>query len=279
MKTITLSDHTNDKLKDYEEHREHLYQDSLNRHNNKIREKLNRRKEITTNISKDLRSYKILSGLGNLVRLTFNILTPNPPKPTKSQPSGTEIIWASGNKGESRAFESLNKQLNEEWTAIKGYCNAKGEIDMLTIGPYGIIAMEIKYINGDIYCDGDKWRKDKFDRYGNLVETLAITDKKGRSPSMQVNESADILERYLKKNSINVRIYRMVIFSHELSKIKEIKNKTVDYIGNIQLIDINKLFFQKSIGFNKKDIEKIIYCIKNNHNFYNNKQNIKKSIK
>jgi hypothetical protein len=272
MKTITLSDHTNDKLRAYEEHREHLYQDSINKHNNKIREKLNRRKEITGNISKDLRSYKILSGFGNLVRLTFNILTPNPAKPVKLQPSNTEIIWASGNKGENRAFEVLNKQLSEEWTAIKGYRNAKGEIDLLTVGPYGIIAMEIKYINGTIYCDGDKWWKDKFDRYGNLVETLApITDKKGRTPSMQVNEAADILERYLKKNSINTRIYRMVIFSHKLSKIKEIKNKTVDYILNIQSIDINKLFFQKSTGFNKIDIEKLIYFIKTNHNFYNNK--------
>ncbi len=63
---------------------------------------------------------------------------------------------------------------------------------MLWWGPEGIAAIEIKHLNGVIHCRRDRWRRDKYDNYGNMVERgVAIQDRGGRSPSRQVNEVAD----------------------------------------------------------------------------------------
>jgi hypothetical protein len=79
-----------------------------------------------------------------------------------------EIVWASGNQGERRVSEFLSSQLSGDWVLISGYKNSKGEIDQILLGPRGIFAIEIKFLNGVIHCDGDLWQRDKYDKYGNL---------------------------------------------------------------------------------------------------------------
>ena len=71
---------------------------------------------------------------------------------------------------------------------MRGYRNKLGEIDHLLFGPGGLVAIEVKNINGTVHCEGDKWRVDKYDRYGNLVEQHDLVDrgKRQRSPSVQL---------------------------------------------------------------------------------------------
>jgi hypothetical protein len=271
MKIIILSDHTQDKIKESENNRERVFQELLSKRRNKIEDKLNHRKELKLKISQDFSNKKYIHEFYNILRIVINYLTPNPKKPVKLLYSENEIIWKSGNIGENNVIDTLNKQLSNEWTAIKGYRNNKGEVDLLLICTYGIIAMEIKYINGHISCNGDTWWKDKFDKYGNLVESnIKIGDKNGRSPSQQVNEVTNALEQFLKTRSINRHIYRMVIFSHKSSLMNKIHNQTVDYIGTIKNINIYKFLSKKNNMLDENEIEKIVTLIKKDHEFHNN---------
>ena len=64
----------------------------------------------------------------------------------------------------------FGRALGDDWVLMRGYRNKLGEIDHLLFGPGGLVAIEVKNINGTVHCEGDKWRVDKYDRYGNLVE-------------------------------------------------------------------------------------------------------------
>ena len=67
----------------------------------------------------------------------------------------------------------LGRLLGDSWTLFRGYRNRRGEIDHLLLGPRGLFAIEVKNLNATVHIDGDRWRADKYDRYGNLVEVSA----------------------------------------------------------------------------------------------------------
>ena len=58
-------------------------------------------------------------------------------------------------------------------------------------------------MNGTVFVSGDTWELDKYDSYGNLVESgRAIEDRRGRSPSAQVNGALKPLERFLSRRDL-----------------------------------------------------------------------------
>ena len=134
---------------------------------------------------------------------------------------------AAGIAGEQRVAVELGQVLGDEWVLFHGYRNRRGEIDHLLLGPRGLFAIEVKYRNATVYIDGDEWRYDKFDQWGNHVESGRIEDKTGRSPSMQVNDSADELHRFLATRREDVTITRIVILNHARSKIGGSRGLTV----------------------------------------------------
>ena len=123
---------------------------------------------------------------------------------TDTQPPGLQPRGdgSGGNPDRGRARRAtvaneLGRALGDDWVLLRGYKNSSGEIDHLLLGPGGLFAMEVKHRNATVYVDGDEWRFEKYDRFGNLVEEGRITDRGGRSPSRQVNDSADTLQRFL----------------------------------------------------------------------------------
>jgi hypothetical protein len=54
-----------------------------------------------------------------------------------------------------------------------------------------------------------------------------MTDKKGRSPSQQLNEPADQLEGFLRSRGHQVRIQRIVLLTHDRSRLGTCTNSTV----------------------------------------------------
>ena len=102
-----------------------------------------------------------------------------------------------GIAGEQLVATELGRALDDDWTLLRGYRNRRGEIDQLLLGPRGLFAIEVKNLNATVHVDGDRWRADKYDNYGNLVEQRPVADRMGRSPSVQLNEPADDLERFL----------------------------------------------------------------------------------
>ena len=142
-------------------------------------------------------------------------------------PTDTEEILRAGIAGEELVAVELGRALNDDWTLLRGYRNRRGEIDHLLLGPRGLFAIEVKNLNATVHIDGDRWQADKYDNYGNLVEQRPIADRKGRSPSMQLNEPADALQRFLRDRDQPVTVQRVVILAHRRSRLGQSRNPTV----------------------------------------------------
>jgi len=138
-----------------------------------------------------------------------------------------EEILRAGIAGEQQVVADLGKVLGDDWVIMRGYCNRRGEIDHLLLGPPGLIAIESKHLNATITCDGDDWRFEKFDKHGNPVDRGSIGDKRGRSPSVQLNEPADLLEEFLSSRGGKVSMLRVVLLTHPNSKLGRCRNATV----------------------------------------------------
>ena len=166
------------------------------------------------------------------LRLIFAVWTEQRRAPRQQLPSAgdtdTEEKIRAGIAGEQLVATELGRALDDDWTLLRGYRNRRGEIDHLLLGPRGLFAIEVKNLNATVQIDGDRWRADKYDNYGNLVEQHPITDRKGRSPSQQLNESADELERFLHERGQQVTVQRLVILTHRRSRLGPTKNPTVN---------------------------------------------------
>jgi hypothetical protein len=148
------------------------------------------------------------------------------PAPT-GVPSAQEESIAAGRAGEQLVATELGAALGDEWVLFRGYRNARGEIDHLLVGPRGLFAVEVKYHNATVYISSDDWQFDRFDRWGNRVGQGRVEDRTGRSPSVQLNEPSDELEKFLRSRGQPVRIKRIVILNHPRSRIGGQRNATV----------------------------------------------------
>ena len=151
---------------------------------------------------------------------------PRPPVPSAGHTDLEEKLMA-GIAGEQLVATELGRALDDDWTLLRGYRNGRGEIDQLLLGPRGLVAIEVKNLNATVYVDGDRWRADKYDNYGNLVEQRPIADRSGRSPSVQLNEPADALERFLRQRGQPVPVQRVVVLAHRRSRLGRASQPTV----------------------------------------------------
>jgi hypothetical protein len=85
----------------------------------------------------------------------------------------------------------------------------------------------VKNVNATVHIDGDRWRADKYDNYGNLVEQRTMADQRGRSPSEQLNEPASELARFLRERGRPIKVQRVVVLTHRRSKLGIRQNLTV----------------------------------------------------
>jgi hypothetical protein len=152
---------------------------------------------------------------------------PRPPVPAAGHPTDLEEKIMAGIAGEQLVATELGRALDDDWTLLRGYRNRRGEIDQLLLGPRGLFAIEVKNLNATVHVDGDRWRADKYDNYGNLVEQRPVADRMGRSPSVQLNEPADDLERFLAERGQPAGIGRVVILAHRRSGLGPVRNPTV----------------------------------------------------
>jgi hypothetical protein len=185
----------------------------------------------------------------------------------RNGPTAQEESIAAGMAGERRVAAELGQVLGNEWALFRGYRNRRGEIDHLLLGPGGMFAIEVKYRNATVYVRGDDWKFAKFDSWGNKVDQGWIADATGRSPSVQLNEPADELERFLRSRRQPVSITRVVILNHARSKVGRSKDLTVhvatssDYV--IDLVNA------PAVQFQDWRITQLEHLIEQDHRFHN----------
>jgi hypothetical protein len=129
--------------------------------------------------------------------------------------------------GELQVVADFAAVLADDWVLMRGYCNTRGEIDYLLLGPAGLVAMQGRHLNAIVACEGDKWLFTTFDGHGQIAGRGEFTDRRGRSPSVQLNEPADLLERLLSSHCGKVSILRVVLLTHPDAKLGRCKTPTV----------------------------------------------------
>lgn len=216
MRTVLLSDHPADMLEqariraNAEQQRAMArYESELRRHRDEVRKAEEARDQAR-------RRRRWLAWLRH--SLAFRGARRQAPTPPElvAVPTDEQSRLAAGIAGERQVANELGRALGDDWVLMRGHRNRLCEIDHLLFGPGGLVAIEVKNINGTVHCEGDKWCVDKYDRYGNLVEQYDLVDrgKRQRSPSVQLNEPADLLEDFLHSRGEDVDVLRVVLLTH-----------------------------------------------------------------
>ena len=197
-----------------------------------------------------------------------------PPRPP-SAPVLTDDEGAleGGVRGEQEAAAQLGRKLNDAWVLIKGYRNARGEIDYLLLGPAGLFAIEVKYVNGTFAITRDRWRYVKFDRYGNAVGEGVIEDggRRHRPPNIQLTEPAELLEGFLAKFGHPVRLDPVVLLNHPNARVA----RCDDDLGVRVLTSTDRLARLALSGnakLSKTQLTEIERLIRRDHDFHNKRR-------
>jgi len=269
MRLLTLSNHTQDQVSAAAKRRESEYESGIERYKRQIQRRSAKSAGLRQSAAQAWDYGQYFAWFGFQFSRLLHAMSPMPTPPRKAQASRDEVVWQAGSDGEQRAIHALSSRLTDEWVAISGYRNPGGELDLLLVGPPGVMAVEIKYLNGQIYCDGDRWWRDKYDRYGNLVETaLPITDRGGRGPSAQVNAAADRLQRFLSKRTSIRRVLRAVVFSHEASLLGALQRVTVDAVALAHSFEVPSAFQRAMPRGEHLPVDEVVCLIEQDHRFH-----------
>ena len=143
-------------------------------------------------------------------------------------PTAREQTILAGRNAERRVANELAAALDDEWLLLRGYCNSRGEIDALLLGPRGLFAIEEKYRSIRVYVRGDQWTAEQVDKYGEPRGARSpMRDGKGRSPSQQVNEPAAALSSWLSTNKRGTPITPVVLLTHPRARVGLMREPTV----------------------------------------------------
>jgi hypothetical protein len=236
MRIVELSNHPSDMLDWQQDRRAHAEREQQQAHERAVAEH-DARVEQARAAREQARAAR---SWWTWLRRTFALWglenqAPRPPPPVPAD-LREEAKLAAGMAGEQKVARHLGEALAEEWTLICGYRNRGGEIDQLLVGPTGIVAIEVKHRNATVHCDGDSWRFEKFDRYGNHVGEGRITDRRGRSPSEQLRAPVRELEGFLSRQGAAVQITPVVLLTHSRSRLGSTQDLTVHVATNLDYV-------------------------------------------
>ncbi|GAB2630592.1 hypothetical protein GCM10027168_72660 [Streptomyces capparidis] len=122
-------------------------------------------------------------------------------------------------------------RLPDDWLLFRGYTNRKGEVDHLLVGPGGIWAIEVKGRAVRVHVQGDHWTFEKYDRYGNLVDSGVLADRRGRSWGRQVSEVAAALGEFLASRGMPVPVRTAVVVINDRARMGVFDNAAVDVLS------------------------------------------------
>lgn len=236
MNEIHLSDHVHDQIRRYEAGR---IETEDFRRKDYARAKKRRREAIwiaLVQIARSLFTLRLKKLIEGIQDFRDALDRPLPFKVTKLERGDNESRFISGLDGESRVLNKLRKLCRKPCTALLGYTGAKGEIDIIVVGRYGITAIEVKNTTGEICCNGDSWWRIK------SGQSDMMQDAGGRSPSVQLKECASELQEILSRNGVLIPIRCVVVLAHRYAKYGIPFSPSVNWACKIEHLNSRVLF-------------------------------------
>lgn len=175
-----------------------------------------------------------------------------------------------GVQGEEILVCGLSR-LSDDWLMLRGYRNLRGETDHILVGPLGVWAVEVKRRRIRLNVLGDRWWYEKFDSWGNVVETNWAVDGGGRNWGRQVSEVAGDLAAWLARRGHQVPVRTAVLLLHEHARLGRCQDLTVDLLGTCpaQLLDA---VADRSSPLSPHECEEIARLIRRDHHFHNRRR-------
>jgi len=87
---------------------------------------------------------------------------------------------------------------------------AKGEVDAVVFGPHGVLLLELRTLEPDVVCEGDKWFAVRSDGTRRLLRSL----------SNQLRDNRKSVERYLRRQGIAVPVLEAMIVSDRSGELR-----------------------------------------------------------
>ncbi len=103
----------------------------------------------------------------------------------------------------------------------RGTATGAGEIDYLLLGPGGLFAIEVKYVNGTFAITRERWRYVRYDNYGNQVGEGLLQDARRRPPNVQLAEPLAMLEHFLASRGQPARLRPVVLLNHPKARVSQ----------------------------------------------------------
>lgn len=219
MRFIALSDHPGDMLAEVRRQRaasggkaEERYRRLLAAREERIRQARGRRDKARA-------ERNLLSRVRWGLIVWWRQLARPPRQATVLAPSHGEEAILGGIKGEQEVVDVLGAALDDAWVLVKGYRNRRGEIDYLLLGPGGLFAIEVKYVNGTFAVTREQWRYVRYDNYGNQVGEGLLQDARRRPPNLQLAEPLEMLEQFLASRGQAARMRAVILLNHPKARL------------------------------------------------------------
>ena len=188
MHYVKLSDHLTNQRHAVKTQKEQRFVEQLDQYAQETNELNTQFSELDHMASEALAERKYFRWAMTQCRLMQHFFQAPPQAPAPLTVARDEQKWAASTLGVHRIQEHLFLQLDDRYELFNGYRNADGHIDLLLLGPCGLVAMEVQYVSGHIHCDGDSWSHTSSSRNMDGIQTeVPLVDQYGRSPSERVN--------------------------------------------------------------------------------------------
>jgi hypothetical protein len=221
MRFVPLSDHPGDMLAEARREREAAGGKAEERHRRDLAARQERIGQARERRDKARAERGLLSRLRWGLIAWWRQLARPPRRPAARTPSHGEEAIKGGIKGEQEVADVLRGALDDAWVLVKGYRNRRGEIDYLLLGPGGLFAIEVKYVNGTFAITRERWRYVRYDNYGNQVGDGLLHDARRRPPNVQLAEPLALLEQFLASRGQPARMRPVVLLNHPKARVSQ----------------------------------------------------------
>jgi hypothetical protein len=164
--------------------------------------------------------------------------------------------------GARRVAARLGAILDDNWTLICGHCNGAGRLEHILVGPRGVMALASTALHGRIHCDGERWRRDKFDLYNNLVERDApvVMD-----PGGALYAASARLQQVLTGHTSIRQVALGLVFTHHAATLGTIRHRQLGLVTLLSDLKSATLLQALSGHPDHRTIDGVVDVIRHEH--------------
>ena len=180
----------------------------------------------------------------------------------KPGPRQAALLSGRSDNGAQRVAARLAAILDDNWSLICGHCNSGGRLEHVLVGPRGVLALACTGLNGRMHCDGERWRRDRYDLYNNLVERDAPV---AHEPTGSLYPAAARLQQVLAAQTSIRQVSTALVFTHHAATLGNIRHAVLNMVTLLADLKSATLLQAMSGQPDHKTIDGVVEVIRREH--------------